>query len=60
MMIRKKGTSNEVVVEDNADQPEVQVETVSKCNERSSLVLQVKRGDRRRQAARETYSEMER
>jgi hypothetical protein len=39
-MIQEKGTSSEVVVKDNADQPEVQVRKVSGCNERSSLVYQ--------------------
>ena len=29
MMIQEKGTSSEVVVKDNADQPEVQVRKVS-------------------------------
>jgi hypothetical protein len=38
MMIQEKGASNEVVVKDNADQPEVQVEKMSGYNERSSLV----------------------
>lgn len=38
MMIQEKETSNEVVVNNNADQPEVQGEKVSERNERSSLV----------------------